>query len=124
MFGKETSASKYKLQEALFKKHFNNFKSFREDQLNNATKYIQGKAKDLSKGSNANYHIVFDELGSFAYTHNSKNGVKNDYYTCTNPNHKIEFLTATEPMKFDLFVVNKSMELAKQELISKAIYNV
>lgn len=27
-------------------------------------------------------------------------------------------------MKFDLFVVNKSMELAKQKLISKAIYNV
>ena len=67
---------------------------------------------------------MFDELGSFAYTHNSKNGVKNDYYTCTNPTHKIEFLIATEPMKFDLFVVNKSMELAKQKLISKAIYNV
>jgi len=68
MTGKENSASKYLLQEQLFKKHFNlpnnEFTSFALDRQKNPNKYKIDKAKNLSKGENKNYHIVFDELGS------------------------------------------------------------
>lgn len=106
--GKQTSGSKYILQEALFKKHFNlednKFISFAEDKLHNSDKYTEDKAKNIAKGALKKYHIVFDELASFAYTNNKKGA----YYTPEDANVKIEFLTATDPLKYNVIVVDKN----------------
>ncbi|MBN4089324.1 ABC transporter thiamine pyrophosphate-binding lipoprotein p37/Cypl [Mycoplasma enhydrae] len=106
--GKETSGSKYILQEALFKKHFNkkdnSFQSFAIDKKNNSEKYTTGRPRDIGKGSLKKYHIVFDELGSFGYTHNKKN---NDKYSPEDKDSKIEFLTVTEPLKYNVIAVSK-----------------
>ncbi|AZZ65463.2 alkylphosphonate ABC transporter substrate-binidng protein [Metamycoplasma phocicerebrale] len=121
VLGKATSGSKYILPEALFKKHFNlennKFTSFAIDSLKNSKKYLIEKAKNIGKGSLKNYHIVFDEMGSFAYT-NNKNG---NYYTLEDPNSKIEFLTATEPLKYNVIAVNKDTFSDEQIKILKEI---
>ncbi|VEU78575.1 High affinity transport system protein p37 precursor [Metamycoplasma arthritidis] len=126
--GKKTSASKYKLQEALFKKHFtkkgNEFTSFGEDMLKNADKYQQGDGHNISKGSLSKYHIVFDEFGAFAYKHNSYKGKKLDYYSTNNEDEKIEFLTTTEAMKYNMYVAKKSLDQKTIDLLAKAIINV
>lgn len=128
MTGKENSASKYLLQEQLFKKHFNlpnnKFTSFALDRQKNPNKYKTDKAKNLSKGENKNYHIVFDELGSFAYTNNKKNNKQLDYYSCENPEDKIEFLTVTNPIKYNVLATSNSLSQKKRELLAKAIYNI
>lgn len=128
MTGKENSASKYLLQEQLFKKHFNlpnnKFTSFALDRQKNPNKYKTDKAKNLSKGENKNYHIVFDELGSFAYTNNKKNNKQLNYYSCENPEDKIEFLTVTDPIKYNVLATSNSLNEKKRELLAKAIYNI
>ncbi|MGX9339248.1 ABC transporter thiamine pyrophosphate-binding lipoprotein p37/Cypl [Mycoplasma sp. 1890] len=105
--GKESSGSKYILQEALFKKHFNlennKFNSFAEDKIKNIEKYTQGEAKNIANGSLKKYHIVFDEMASFAY----RNNKRGKFYTPDDENVKIEFLTATDPLKYNVVVVNK-----------------
>ncbi|WP_412031734.1 ABC transporter thiamine pyrophosphate-binding lipoprotein p37/Cypl [Metamycoplasma buccale] len=126
--GKKTSGSKYILQQALFKKHFNKegnrFTSFEEDRLNHKDKYKEGRARDIGKGELKNYHIMFDDLGSFAYTNNQKNNKKLDYYSPENKEEKIEFLTVTEPLKYNVFVASKFLNEIKRKLLAKAIYNV
>lgn len=128
MTGKENSASKYLLQEQLFKKHFNlpnnEFTSFALDRQKNPNKYKIDKAKNLSKGENKNYHIVFDELGSFAYTNNKKNNKQLNYYSCENPEDRIEFLTVTDPIKYNVLATSNSLSEKKRELLAKAIYNI
>lgn len=125
--GKKTSASRYKLQEALFRKHFNKagnkFTSFSEDMLKHADKYQQGDGHNISKGSLSKYHIVFDEFGSFAYKHNTYKGRKLDYYSTENANEKIEFLTATEALKYNMFVAEKSIGQKIIDLLAKAVLN-
>lgn len=123
MTGSENSASKYLLQQSLFKKHFGKkFITFAQDKLNNKDKYIIGNPKDIGKGSNIKYHIVFDELGAFAYTHNTKKGKKNDFY---NPiNGKIEFLTATEAAKYNVWAVNKNLNNETTDALANAILDV
>ncbi|WP_330463443.1 ABC transporter thiamine pyrophosphate-binding lipoprotein p37/Cypl [Metamycoplasma gateae] len=105
--GKQTSGSKYILQEQLFRKHFNlegnKFTSFAEDKLQNADKYTIDKARNIGKGSLKKFHIVFDELASFAYTNNKKGNL----YTPEDNDSKIEFLTATEPLKYNIIAVDK-----------------
>ncbi|MDI3047821.1 ABC transporter substrate-binding protein [Metamycoplasma hyosynoviae] len=126
LHGKETSSSKYILQELLFRKHFTNsnnkFTSFIKDKENNSNKYKQGSARDLSKGENSNYHIVFDELGSYAYTHNTKKNKKLNYFETLNPNNKIEFLIVTEPIKYNVFAVSKYMKEFEKSALSNAIF--
>ena len=128
LMGKETSASKYQLQEILFKKHFNlpnnKFTSFALDKAKNYEKYKIDNAKNLSKGENKNYHIVFDGLAAFAYTNNFKTGKKLDYYRCENPNHKIEFLTATDPLRYNVFATSKHLPKKQRDLLSKSIFEV
>ncbi|WP_045433585.1 ABC transporter thiamine pyrophosphate-binding lipoprotein p37/Cypl [Metamycoplasma canadense] len=110
--GKKTSGSKYIAQQSLFKKHFNlennKFTSFEEDKINHSEKYIEGKARDIGKGQFKNFHIVFDELGSFAYTKNKNENKEKKYYTLENSEEKIEFLTVTEAIKYNVLAVNKN----------------
>ncbi|AXE60497.1 alkylphosphonate ABC transporter substrate-binidng protein [[Mycoplasma] phocae] len=121
--GKRNSGSKWFLQEALFKKHFNlennKFSSFAEDLLNHQDKYIEMKARDIARGSNVKYHIVFDELGSFAYTYNSntKTNKVYDYYLPENKNVKIEFLTTTEALKYNVVVADSKVFSPEQQKI-------
>ncbi|WPB50447.1 alkylphosphonate ABC transporter substrate-binidng protein [Metamycoplasma subdolum] len=122
-----TSSSKYLLEEALFAKHFNKennkFTSFALDKQNHSDKYIQNKARNISKGALENYHIVFDELGAFAYTHNIKMGQKLDYYSTCKKEDKIEFLTATEPIKYNIIAVSKQMSERERKALAQAFVN-
>ncbi|MBN0970583.1 ABC transporter thiamine pyrophosphate-binding lipoprotein p37/Cypl [Mycoplasma phocoeninasale] len=129
--GKRNSGSKWFLQEALFKKHFNlennKFVSFAQDLINNQDKYIEMRSRDIARGANTKYHIVFDELGSFAYTYNSdkKTNKVHDYYTPEKSDVKIEFLTVTEALKYNIFVVdNKTFSIDQQKIMANAILNV
>ncbi|WP_369085751.1 ABC transporter thiamine pyrophosphate-binding lipoprotein p37/Cypl [Metamycoplasma spumans] len=124
--GSKDSGSKYHVQEALFKKHFNKegnkFESFELDKLANSNKYIEGKARDIGRGALAKYHIVFDELGSFAYTKNNKKGKVIDYYTPENAEAKIKFLTATDPIKYNVFATSKYLDKNIANGLAKSIY--
>ncbi|MGC7160928.1 ABC transporter thiamine pyrophosphate-binding lipoprotein p37/Cypl [Metamycoplasma hominis] len=124
MHGSSSSGSKYLLQEALFKKHFNlkgnEFKSFLEDKQGNEVKYIKGKIKNIGKGAFSKYHIVFDDLGSFAYTHSKGSAI----YKLDDKNSKIEFLTVTEPLKYNIFATSSNIPKELREIIANAMVEV
>ncbi|AWX69330.1 ABC transporter thiamine pyrophosphate-binding lipoprotein p37/Cypl [[Mycoplasma] anseris] len=128
----ETSGSKYQIQEKLFQKHFNKpdqlFQSFAFDKLKHNDKYKIGKAKDMGKGANVHFHIVFDELGSFAYTHNYKlkNNQKEmrDYYRPSAENTFVEMLTVTDPIEYNKFVASNKLSTKEIEFLQKAILKV
>ncbi len=129
IIGNKGSGSKYIAQEALFKKHFNlegnKFESFDKDRLKHGEKYISGKARDIAKGAYKKYHIVFDELGSFAYTFNEKHGKKTKYYTPEDANVKINFLTVTEAIKYNVFVTsNKTFNKTQRDLLAKSFFEI
>ncbi|AWX42951.1 High affinity transport system protein p37 precursor [Metamycoplasma cloacale] len=132
--GKESSASKYLEQEKLFVKHFNKtgneFKSFAFDKIRRSDKYKVGNAKELSEGPNMNYHIVFDELGSFAYTHNYKklndgSIQKRDYFRPKIANTELKLLAVTDKIYYNKFVLNtKKMNDKEIKLLQDCIINV
>ncbi|TPE57192.1 alkylphosphonate ABC transporter substrate-binidng protein [[Mycoplasma] falconis] len=132
VIGKQDSASKYILPELLFKKHFNlannKFNGFKLDQIENSSKYITGKPRDIGRGALSKFHIVFDDLGSFAYTKNyRKQGdqiIINNYYTPEDKDAKIHFLTATEPMKYNVFATLKSFNQNSRIKLANSIVNV
>ncbi|ENY69155.1 Alkylphosphonate ABC transporter, substrate-binding protein (PhnD) [Metamycoplasma auris 15026] len=107
----EDSGSKYIWQEALFRKHFgkNKFESFKKDKLKANDKYITSgndvKPRNIGQGAIKQFHIVFDDLGSFAYTNNS---IGKHFYT-PEDNSQIEFLTATEKIPYNVIAVDKKM---------------
>ncbi|PZV99958.1 ABC transporter thiamine pyrophosphate-binding lipoprotein p37/Cypl [Metamycoplasma auris] len=110
----EDSGSKYILQEQLFKRHFgkDKFESFKKDKLKANAKYISSgkdaKPRNIGQGSIKEYHIVFDDLGSFAHTHNSKDGKPNKFYS-PEGNSEIEFLTVTEALRYNVIAVDKKV---------------
>ncbi|WP_427902642.1 ABC transporter thiamine pyrophosphate-binding lipoprotein p37/Cypl [Metamycoplasma alkalescens] len=122
--GKTGSASKYILQQELFKKHFNKegnkFISFAIDRIKNPEKYstTDNARRDIGRGETKNYNIVFDDFGSFAYTNSSKG-----YFSPENANGdvKIEFLTATDPIKYNIIVVDKKIFSAEEIKILQEI---
>ncbi|TPR54687.1 ABC transporter thiamine pyrophosphate-binding lipoprotein p37/Cypl [Metamycoplasma neophronis] len=123
--GDNTSGSKYLLQEALFKKHFNKpnnlFISFANDKINHSEKYMTGKPRDIGQGALQNFHIVFDELGSFGYTNNTKGGKLLNYYKPSKPDAKISFLTTTGPLNYSIFAASKLLPKDIAEAFSKAL---
>ncbi|AZG68652.1 ABC transporter thiamine pyrophosphate-binding lipoprotein p37/Cypl [Mycoplasma struthionis] len=125
VLGDKDSSSKYILPQALFKKHFNKkgneFSGFEVDKIEHSNKYNTGNIKDIGKGSLADFHIVFDDLGSFGYTHNIKGNEKLNYYKPDNSNAKIEFLTVTDPLKYNVFVTSKRMSKDLRDALANSI---
>lgn len=129
VIGKKSSGTKYIAQEDLFKKHFNlannKFSSFANDQINNVNKYITEKPRNIGKGALSKYHIVFDEFASFAYTHNwNKSKSINYNFYCPDGNKKIELLTVTDPIKFNVLVVDKSIPKSAYLAFANSIINL
>ncbi|MDZ7293188.1 ABC transporter thiamine pyrophosphate-binding lipoprotein p37/Cypl [Mycoplasmopsis pulmonis] len=115
------SSGKYLLQESLIRKHFNLGQNFTlaTDKLNHPSKYKVGRGRDI--GQDANFKIAFDEEGSFAWTENKKDGKR---YTSKIENGKVEVLTATERLPYDIGSFRKDFDEKQANLIVQTFINL
>lgn len=65
---------------------------------------------------NQNYHIAFDDEASFAYTLSTK---ENETYYSAPLGEKIEIFAVTDPLLYDVAVINRSIHPLKSELIAR-----
>ena len=127
LHGETTSGGKFKLQESLLKKHFTKngiapFKTLVEEIKDHSSKFKNAKAKNLK--DNVNYHIAFDDNGSFAYTPNGNdNGEKDTSKPFSVATRKtLETLVVTEPLKYDIGVFRKDFKY--KNIVSNAILSI
>ena len=123
--GEQTSGGKFKLQESLLKKHFTKndkppFKTLSEEIDNHKGKFKNEEAKNLK--DNSNYHIAFDDNGSFGYTPNENDGIVKTIPFEIETQKKLEILTVTEPLKYDIGIFRKDFKY--KNIVSNAFLSV
>ncbi|WP_406617501.1 ABC transporter thiamine pyrophosphate-binding lipoprotein p37/Cypl [Mycoplasmopsis adleri] len=117
IMGKEDSGSKYLLPQALFRKQFNKYfanSSFSEE-LNNAqlSSYYTKSLKAKDMGKQKSYKIAFDNEMAFAYT--KSDGKKYVVNQKENPGAKLEILTVTDAIPYNIGVASKNI---KQDILN------
>lgn len=115
--GSSDSGSKFILPQNLLKLHFNKednkFTTLSEEILNNANLFVEGKIAHLHK--DASKHIVFDNQGSYSWTKSKEENLSK--YT-PRDGEKLEILTLTNPIPYNLGVFNKDLPKEVIETIS------
>lgn len=123
--GKPDSFGLYKLQEKLFKKHFNNpndtFTTLAEDKLKHPDKYTVDEYGLYKHGKFSNFVISFSEQGSFTWTQNIKNVT--NFFKPRNDS-KIKIFTVTDSFWYDIGVFSKKISSTLKYQITDAIIQV
>ncbi|WP_027122133.1 ABC transporter thiamine pyrophosphate-binding lipoprotein p37/Cypl [[Mycoplasma] imitans] len=99
--GRMSSNGRYIYPLNLLKKHFGNSNLT----INN---YQSIRGRDI--GVNANIHIVFDDMNSFAWTQNKNTNRPNYTFDPNNANSKVEILSFSDPALYDIGVFNKRLD--------------
>lgn len=120
LLGEPRHNTRWKLPEALFKKHFNlpnnTFTDFLTEQMQHPDLFRNDKAWFMASRLNQNYHIAFDDEASFAWTLSTSQNAS--YYTAP-PKQKIQIFLLTDPLLYDIAVVNNSLDPLQRELIAQ-----
>ncbi len=127
--GSSGSAGKFQLPDLLLRKHFGSSYPGLQNAINqNPDKFANVRGREI--GRDNKIKIVFDDANSFAWTHNDKNAT-NHFYTPTenngkgdseksnNKNNKVEILTYTDPMLYDIGIVSDTLSDRYQKAIAE-----
>lgn len=124
--GASDSGGQFLLEEKLLQKHFNSdnkkvFSTISQDRLEHPSKWIENSnqsARDLQNNLYQDFHIAFDDEGSFGYTKNNDS----NYYNPTNK--KLKILTVTEPLKYDIGIFRTNFNSDQAKLLAQAWINL
>lgn len=119
ILGEPRHTARWRLPEALLKKHFNLPQNTFTDLLSEQVKYPQlfrnDKAWFMASKLNQNYHIAFDDEASFAYTLSTK---ENQSYYSAPLGEKLEVFAVTDPLLYDVAVVDRGVHPLRRKLIA------
>ncbi|VEU58479.1 ABC transporter thiamine pyrophosphate-binding lipoprotein p37/Cypl [Mycoplasmopsis gallinacea] len=117
--GDPDSGSKYLLPQNLLKLHFNKegnaFTTLGKELADHSRDFTNGSIKDWQT-KHSDKKILFDNQGSFGYT----SVKKADRYTPKIEGEKLEILTLTNPLPYNLGVFNKRVPKKVQDAVAKA----
>lgn len=124
--GKESSGGRWKLEANLIQQHFANYfknkqKTLSEEKIEKPQYFLQESPQSISIGQNQKFKIAFDDEASFAWTPNEGDGSR---FTPKNPNEKIEILTLTNPLPYDIGSFRGDFNKLQRDLISQALINL
>ncbi|QIW62640.1 ABC transporter thiamine pyrophosphate-binding lipoprotein p37/Cypl [Mycoplasmopsis gallinacea] len=117
--GDPDSGSKYLLPQNLLKLHFNKegnaFTTLAKELADHSSDFTNGSIKDWQT-KHSDKKILFDNQGSFGWT----SVKKADRYTPKIQGEKLEILTLTNPLPYNLGVFNKRVPKALQDAVARA----
>lgn len=124
--GEESSGGRWKLEANLIEQHFANYfknkgKTLSEEKVKKPQYFFQESPQSTSIGQNQNFRIAFDDEASFAWTPNKGDGLR---FTPKNPEEKIEILTLTNPLPYDIGSFRNDFNKIQKYLISQALINL
>lgn len=115
--GQTNSASRFELPDLLFRKHFaKNYPGLQNAINSDPDKFAVVRGREI--GINKNIKIVFDDANSFSWTQNIK-GSKRPFYTPIDPNDRLEILTYSDPLLYDIGIVSNNLSRIYQKAIGE-----